>query len=159
GAHLRRGKRAPALCLLERFAKPHFPHRRRIHDRSAGDHQLTPTVIDLEPVALMGPQSARVYVSRYRHSRTGPTTFNYFRPMTGRGAGDRGAEKYASAIGSSAGTTGAVESGVAAAEGTTLATMAPLLATAVPIVGAVAAGVALLAHFIGGGCGNACIDA
>src|SRR5438132_533764 len=75
GAHFRRGKRALALRLLERFTEPDFFDRRRIHDRSAGDHQLTPTVIDLEPVAWGPSQNARVYVPAWKGHRPGPPTF------------------------------------------------------------------------------------
>lgn len=77
------------------------------------------------------------------------------RALRGLGAG---APQAGQVIGSTGGvaTSGLALGGAIAGSGSTLAAVA---ATAIPIAGAVVAVALLLTHFLGGGCGMACIDA
>src|SRR5215831_796157 len=76
----------------------------------------------------------------------------------GLGAGLPTTQRVASIVGTGASTAGAIGAAVSGGA-SAFATAAPLLAAAIPIVGVAAVVVALLAHFMGGGCGEACIDA
>lgn len=115
-------------------------------------------IIDMQPARGALP-SGRAYAPPRRRAQ-GPSPFRRAgrTGITFLGAGTPVGEQAAQIVGGSA----SIAAGAAEAAGITASTAVGATAVAlaaIPIVGAVAALAALLATFIGGGCGSACVEA